>query len=142
MRTPLPAALLLLLLLSAFALTTAGCDLVAKLKGHGDAGALDAEALDAAPVVDAPDGATGPVEGPTDAGAAPTPTVTTAATTTAHPVVVVDAGAKTDAGHDAGAVIVDAGLKADAAGPAPAPTPTLRLPRFRLDGGSLPKLGL
>lgn len=109
----------MLLVTSALALATAGCDILNKLKGGGDAG-VDGEA--AAAVADG--GATAPVAAG-DAGAAtPTTTTTAAPTGTVHRVVG-DAGVHADAG----AATLDGG------GPAPAPTPTLKLPPGLFDGG-------
>lgn len=124
MRRYIPA---LLLLSSPFAIASiAGCDMLNKLKGGGDDAGTDAAIV---PVTTAaPAG---------EAGAAAVPT--TATTTTALPTTptpVVKTVVKTDGGVvvDAGAPVVDAGKAADG-GPAPAPTPTFKLPGF--DAGGL-----
>ncbi len=126
----------LLLLLAAAPLALGGCtDLINKLKGGGQ----DADAGDDAAVVAAPEEADAAPAEPTDPNAAvePAPTVAPTgtltavaptATTTARPTTT-DAGTVT---ADAAAP-VDAGQKADS-GPAPAPTPTLKIPTFDAGG--------
>lgn len=122
MRQYIPAFLLTLTAFAPFPL--AGCDMLAKLKGGGDAGA-DAE-------VSATIDAEVPVVVAEDAAAAPPSSLVTAAPTitpTAAPKAVTDAGAKADA-----AAIVDAAATADAS-VAPVPTPTFKIPPGLLDGG-------
>jgi hypothetical protein len=135
MRRYLPA-FVLALAIAPFPL--AGCDLINKLKGGGEDAGLDAAAAaDAAEDV-------APPPAPTEDAATPAPTTTLTAvptTTVVRPVVVADAG--TDARVSDAAAPVDAGsATVDAGGPAPVPTPTLKFPNIKLDGGAfkLPKM--
>ncbi len=117
MRLSLRAAFLAL---TTLALASTGCDLINKLKGAaGDAG------VDAAVAAVAVPDAAAPAE-LADAEAAPSPSAPGAPTGTLHHVAVVDGGVRLDAGKLDG-------------GPAPAPTPTLKLPPGLFDGG-LPKI--
>jgi hypothetical protein len=126
MRRYIPALLLALAAIAPFPL--AGCDLITKLKGGGGEDAASDAAV-AAPEVDAAEAA------PVAETDAETATLDAAVPTTVKVVkpVVVDAAATVDA---AVPVVVDASAPTVTdSGVAPAPTPTLRLPRGLLDGG-------
>ncbi|MBX3209154.1 MAG: hypothetical protein KF764_29240 [Labilithrix sp.] len=139
MRRYIPALLLTLAAIAPFPL--AGCDILNKLKGGGDDAGAEAAA-------EAPDAEAAPAETDTAPVPAPTTTLTTVtptATSTAVRPAATDAGAVdaaiVDSGGatvvvDAGApVVVDAGAAKTDAGPAPAPTPTLKIPQNLFDGG-------